>query len=70
MEICSEALYMEDRTIRDVLYQQMCRLRDLIGKKRRHRDEAAARRELSALSPWLKADLGIGVDGRPLDRKA
>ncbi|XXJ21593.1 hypothetical protein ACR42D_19030 [Desulfovibrio caledoniensis] len=70
MEIYSEASYMEDRTIRDVFYQQICRLRNLIGRMRRHRNEAAARRELSALSPWLKADLGIGEDGRPLDRKA
>jgi hypothetical protein len=70
MEICSEAYYMEDWTIRTTVYQQICRLRGLIRQMRKHRDEAAARRELAALSPWLKADLGIGDDGRPLDKKA
>ena len=69
MELCSEAFHMGNWTIRDRVFKRICRWRGLIEKVRKHRDEAAARRELAALSPWLKADLGIGEDGRPLDRK-
>jgi hypothetical protein len=51
MEICSEAYYMEDWTIRTTVYQQICRLRGLIRQMRKHRDEAAARRELAPRAP-------------------
>ncbi len=33
------------------------------------RSAAAAARELAALSPWLRRDLGVGRDGDLLDRR-
>ncbi|MGL1864117.1 MAG: hypothetical protein OCC46_16475 [Pseudodesulfovibrio sp.] len=69
MKTYSEGVYMSEICIRDVVYAQICRLLTLIEKVWRHRDEVAARKKLAALSPWLKNDLGIGQDGRPLDRR-
>jgi len=69
METCNEVVYMRESSVRDVVYVQICRLRILVERVWRRRDETATRRELSALSPWLKKDLGIGHDGRLLDRR-
>lgn len=69
MKTCSEGVYRGKIWVRDAVYAQICRLLTLVEKVWRRRDEAAARKKLAALSPWLKKDLGIGHDGRPLDRK-
>jgi len=69
METCSEVIYMGESWIRDTVYAQICRLRTLLERVWKRRAETAARKELAALSPWLKKDLGIGRGGRPLDRR-
>lgn len=70
MDICNEVICMRENKIWNTAYTQAMKLYSLIAKALSRNSASAARRELAALSPWLKKDLGIGHDGRPLDRKS
>lgn len=69
MGTCSEVLYMENKSIRRIIHRRINWVCAWMLKMQERRSEAAAHRELASLSPWLKNDLGIGDDGRPLDKK-
>ena len=68
MEACREVL-MESSSVLYLMRQGLSRISDFMRKALRRREKAANRKRLAALSPWLKKDLGVGFDGKPLDQE-